>query len=203
MVCARRTTGNEECDDVGSIVVAAGPLFHENLRGCWNLFFYAHCLHVKIPCPHPLPKPFQNPQTIQTDRDRPMILTSCFTLFWVVPFRFMEWACWILELQLSHYKRVVCSLLLMAAPLEHFGSLLVSKIVTVNVNAWTPCGGPVWGAGGEPKENYFFQIGIYKSSHLTPCRSRKKSQKVPTMLFVPCAFLLMPTCLQREKAATF
>ena len=27
-----------------------------------------------------------------------------------------------------------------------------------NVNAWTPCGGPVLGAGGEPKENY-----IYKS----------------------------------------
>ena len=39
----------------------------------------------------------------------------------------------------------------------------------LNVNAWTPCGGPVLGAGGEPKENYIYKFGIYKSLYLRPC----------------------------------
>ena len=34
--------------------------------------------------------------------------------------------------------------------------------MSIYVNAWTPCGGPVLGAGGEPKENY-----IYKSVAFT------------------------------------
>ena len=54
----------------------------------------------------------------------------------------------------------------------------------VKVKAWTPCGGPILGAGGEPKETIFTNPYLQIAS-CRPCRSCRKSQKVPTMLFCP------------------
>ena len=56
----------------------------------------------------------------------------------------------------------------------------------VNVNVWTPCGGPVLGAGGEPKENY-----IYKSVLTNRCTSGHAEgvegvRKRQPCYFVPC-----------------
>ena len=44
--------------------------------------------------------------------------------------------------------------------------------------------GPFWAQAVNQKRQYL-QIRIYKSLHFRPCRSCKKSQKVPTMLFCP------------------
>ena len=59
--------------------------------------------------------------------------------------------------------------------------------IYVNVNAWTPCGGPVLGAGGEPKENY-----IYKSVFTNRCTSGhaevvERVKKCKPYFFVPRA----------------
>ena len=44
--------------------------------------------------------------------------------------------------------------------------------------------GPFWAQAVNQKRQYL-QIRIYKSVHFRPCRSCRKSQKVPTMLFCP------------------
>ena len=44
--------------------------------------------------------------------------------------------------------------------------------------------GPFWAQAVNQKRQYL-QIRIYKSLHLRPCRSCRKSQKVPTMFFCP------------------
>ena len=44
--------------------------------------------------------------------------------------------------------------------------------------------GPFWAQAVNQKRQYL-QIRIYKSLHFRPCRSCRKSQKVPTMLFCP------------------
>ena len=63
--------------------------------------------------------------------------------------------------------------------------------IFVVINAWTPCGGPVLGAGGEPKENY-----IYKSVFTNHCTLghaeivegiRKRQPLGQPCFFVPCA----------------
>ena len=44
--------------------------------------------------------------------------------------------------------------------------------------------GPFWAQAVNQKRQYL-QIRIYKSLHFRPCRSCRKSQKVPTMFFCP------------------
>ena len=55
---------------------------------------------------------------------------------------------------------------------------------SVNVNAWTPCGGPVLGAGGEPKENY-----IYKSVFTNRCTSGHAEVVERVRKCQPCFFV--------------
>ena len=68
------------------------------------------------------------------------------------------------------------------------GKTIVSTSeVNVNVNAWAPCGGPVLGAGGEPKENY-----VYKSVFTNRCTSGhaevvERFRKCQPCFFVPRA----------------
>ena len=48
--------------------------------------------------------------------------------------------------------------------------------------------GPFWAQAVNQKRQYL-QIRIYKSLHFRPCRSCRKSQKVPTMFFCPARIL--------------
>ena len=72
----------------------------------------------------------------------------------------------------------------------------------INVNVWTPCGGPVLGAGGEPRENVLGagdapkESYIYKSvftnrftlGHAEVVEGVRKCQP---WFFIPCAFQLV------------
>ena len=73
-----------------------------------------------------------------------------------------------------------------------------------NVNAWTPCGAPVLGAGGEPKEKY-----IYKWIFTNRCTSGHAEavegvRKCQPCFFIPCAVQPMSQLAGlRQKAVTF
>ena len=62
---------------------------------------------------------------------------------------------------------------------------LICQGTKVKVKAWTPCGGPIFGRRRVNQKRQYLQIRIYKSLHFRPCKSCRKSQKVPTMLFCP------------------
>ena len=57
----------------------------------------------------------------------------------------------------------------------------------VNVNAWTPCGGPVLGAGGEPKENYIYKSVFTNRCTLGHAEVVEGVRKCQPCFFVPCA----------------
>ena len=55
------------------------------------------------------------------------------------------------------------------------------------VNAWTPCGGPVLGAGGEPKENYIYKSVFTNRCTLGHAEVVEGVRKCQPCFFVPCA----------------